>query len=164
MRNATSDLDRDLTLVEVDIRSAPVAAAAVLTTVRNEQCGAAAIGERRATAAISGRGKRGAAVATAAAAVVDERGAAAATRWLVQWKGFPAFESTWQDKESLENAKEVLAQFRAALNVYEEWTRRREAGESLNLMDIFKGVESVTELKPAWCRKGLRVSLAAFAG
>jgi len=75
--------------------------------------------------------------------ILAERGSGRRKQYLVKWKGFPGFESTWESTESLENAQESLKEFREALRVYSMLSSR---GEELRLTEIFKGVESETEL------------------
>jgi hypothetical protein len=32
--------------------------------------------------------------------------------YLVKWKNFPVFESTWEPEQHLDNAKEILGQYK----------------------------------------------------
>ena len=69
------------------------------------------------------------------------RGARAAGRqYLVKWTGYPAWEATWESSENLENAKEKVRRF-------EEEVAKREAEREQEIMNIFKGVESVAGVK-----------------
>ena len=79
-------------------------------------------------------------------AILAERGTGRRKRYLVKWKGFPMFESTWESEQNLENASEILRSFQDSVNLYSMLTSKRAAGEELQLMDIFKGVVSVTGL------------------
>jgi hypothetical protein len=56
----------------------------------------------------------------------------------VKWKGYPAWESTWEKEENLENAQKELSRFRQEVE-----KREKERVEEIRC--IFKGVESVAE-------------------
>ena len=46
--------------------------------------------------------------------ILSRRGSGARTQFLVKWKGYPAWEATWEPRSSLSQAKEVLEAFEAS--------------------------------------------------
>ena len=72
--------------------------------------------------------------------IVAQRGGERKRQYLVKWKGFATWESTWESPANLQHAKAKLKQFHRAVAQQEE-----QSGEQL--MAIFKGVESVAGLK-----------------
>jgi len=63
-----------------------------------------------------------------------------AKQYLVKWKGYPLWESTWEGEKNLENAQKKLGEFR------ERIAAGAAAGEE-RITGIFKDVESVTVQK-----------------
>jgi hypothetical protein len=70
--------------------------------------------------------------------ILAERGGRRRRQYLVKWVGYPAWEATWEAEENLEGAQEKMSQFRRRVEEVEE-------ERMVEIMGIFKGVESVTE-------------------
>jgi hypothetical protein len=47
--------------------------------------------------------------------IIAKRGAGARTRYLVKWRGYPHWESTWEPLSSLSNARDAIADYEQAL-------------------------------------------------
>jgi hypothetical protein len=47
--------------------------------------------------------------------ILARRGQGARAQFLVEWKGWPSWEATWEKRANLTNAAETLAEFEAAL-------------------------------------------------
>jgi len=45
--------------------------------------------------------------------IIAKRGTGARTRYLVKWKGYPTWESTWEPLSSLSNARRAIADYEA---------------------------------------------------
>jgi hypothetical protein len=45
--------------------------------------------------------------------IIAKRGAGARTRYLVKWRGYPHWESTWEPRSSLSNARDAVADYEA---------------------------------------------------
>jgi hypothetical protein len=45
--------------------------------------------------------------------IMAKRGAGARTRYLVKWRGYPHWESTWEPLSSLSNARDAIADYEA---------------------------------------------------
>jgi Chromo (CHRromatin Organisation MOdifier) domain len=63
--------------------------------------------------------------------IIAQRGVRGKRQYLVKWKGYPVYESTWEPVEALENAQKVLRRFHKQVDATEE-----------ELTGIFKEVES----------------------
>ena len=57
-------------------------------------------------------------------------------KYLVQWKGFTAEHDSWEKKKNLENAKEVVAEFKGRMNTD---IRRQEKLEEVEERDFKRG-------------------------
>ena len=57
-------------------------------------------------------------------------------KYLVQWKGFTAEEDTWERKENLKNAEEVLEEFKGRMNAE---VRRQERIDMAEERDFRRG-------------------------
>ena len=86
-------------------------------------------------------------------AILGERGTGERKQFLVKWKGYPLWECTWEPRKHLTHVDELLGEYREKLRLKEgERARAMEqmygvSAKGERLMGIFKGVESVTELK-----------------
>ena len=66
--------------------------------------------------------------------ILYERKVRGVEKYLVRWKGFMAENDTWEKKEDLENAKELVDEFKERLNVevrqqeWEEYKRSKLLG------------------------------------
>ena len=86
-------------------------------------------------------------------AILGERGTGERKQFLVKWKGYPLWECTWEPRKHLTHVDELLGEYREKLRLREgERARAMEqmygvSAKGERLMGIFKGVESVTELK-----------------
>lgn len=71
--------------------------------------------------------------------VLAQRGTERARQYLVKWKGWPLWESSWEREENLENAQRKLGEFRKRVGEHD--------AIRLNSLDRehFREVESVTE-------------------
>ena len=47
--------------------------------------------------------------------VLAKRGAGKRIEYLIEWKGYPLWESTWVRKSNMGDAQEVIAEFEASL-------------------------------------------------
>ncbi len=70
--------------------------------------------------------------------VMAQRGPRGRREYFIKWKGYPIYESTWEEEDALKNAQQALRRFQR------EAERRQE-----ELAGIFKGSESETVAKPA---------------
>jgi hypothetical protein len=82
--------------------------------------------------------------------ILAEKGGARKKHYLVKWKGYPMWESTWEREENLENAKAEMRKFRQRVVAREKEAEEQMAAMSAEpLVGTFKGVESVTVQKAA---------------
>jgi len=70
--------------------------------------------------------------------IMAQRGPQGRREYFIKWKGYPIYESTWEEEEALQNAQQILRRFR------NELAERQE-----ELTGIFNGLESEAVLKPA---------------
>jgi len=68
--------------------------------------------------------------------ILDKRKIRGVDKYLVRWKGFTAEHDTWERKENLRNAREVLEEFKGRMNAE---IRRQEKIDMAEERDFRRG-------------------------
>ena len=65
--------------------------------------------------------------------IINKRTVRGKEKFLVRWKGYMAEKDTWESRENLENAKELVEEFEKVYKEEDEELRRQEQEEERNI-------------------------------